>query len=308
MRFSAFASFGALRFSSRKPHGQLIYEQMVADLGDGENYSLDFDSLAAARLYANAMTFARAKYALERAGSQFRPSRALELLPALEDEYGIVPSPDATISERRSELAVAMRIARGASRVNIEEILTELLGDDFVSYETIDASDAVVNTADPSDVGVYVKPGTERSVYRTTQSVLTTGSPVTIGYEFVTGANETLQAGDIIIIDPGNYGRVEAVTISSVDDEDSTLTATFANPHNSGVVMATGRHPHLVSSKLHNLFVLSEEAMASARTRTKANRAIRRLLRGVCTWSLTDGSGPFKVGVGKLGVTTIGDV
>jgi hypothetical protein len=299
------SAFNSTHFSSRPPHGELIYKQMVADLGSGENFSDDFDSIASARIYANAMTFARAKYALERAGSQFRPSRTLELLPALEAEYGIVPEPDATTAERRSELAVAMRIARGANRVNVEEILTALLGDDFVSYETIDAADAVQTAASPEDEGIYVTPGTERSVYTLTDSVLFTGTPVTVGYEFVTGAREELSAGDVIIVDAGNHGRIEPVTITSATA--STLTATFTKPHTSGVQMATGRHPYLMSSKRHNVFVLSEDGMASARTQTKANRTIRRMLRGVSTWALTDSTDAFTVGEGLLGVTLIGE-
>src|SRR5690606_38582936 len=96
-----FTAFGHLRFSSRPTHGEQIYRDMARSLGNGSNYSEDFDSLAMARVYANAMTFARAKYAVERAGSQFRPDVALELLPALEEEYGIVPDPGDNIEDRR---------------------------------------------------------------------------------------------------------------------------------------------------------------------------------------------------------------
>lgn len=311
MKFSAFARFSnGFRFSSKPPHGQLIYRQMVSNLGGEKNFNTDFDSLAMARVYANAMAFSRAKYTLERAGSQFRPSHALELLPTLEREYGIAPDADATISDRRSELAVAMRIARGASRVNVESILSQLLGDDFVEYRTIDAADAVVTSEDPEEVGIYQPPGSPRSVFRLLQSVLTLGSPVTVEYEPVVGFATRVQAGDKIAIDSANPGRCEVVTIASADeDEDTetlTLTATFEHPHTSGLLFATGRFPYLMSSRRHNVVVLSESAMSSPRIRRRTDRTLRRLLRGVSTWSLTDGSGPFTVGGGQLGRTLIG--
>ncbi len=304
------SAFNSTRFSSRPRHAELIYRQMVSDLGAGQNYSDDFDSLAMARVYANAMTFGRAKEALERAGKQFRPSRVLELLPTFEAEYGITPEVDATIDERRRELAAAMRIARGASRVNVEAVLSEILSDDFVSYSTVDKEDAVQSSDAPEEVGIYVAPGTQRSVYRVLDSIAITGEAVTVAYEYVTGAEEQLRIGDKIVIDSGDFGRCEAVTIAAVaETEDGlTFTATFAQPHVSGLLIATGRHPNLVTSKRHNLIVLSESGAVSARVRRRAHRTLRRLLRGISTWSLADSSGPFRVGVGRLGVTTIGAV
>lgn len=309
-QLSAFTEFGFLEFSSRQPKAQSIYEQMVSDLGGGKNYSDDFDSLAMARVYANATTFARAYLALARAGAQFHPSRAVELLPTFEREYGIIPEVDATIEDRQGDLAAAMRLAGGASRANVEIILSELLGNDFVSYETVATDDMVLSTDDPAAVGVYVAPGTPRSVYRLLDTVAITGAAVTVSYEYVTGAEPELHAGDQIIVDPGDYGRAESVTIDAAAEVDDvlTFTATFAAPHVADVVLATGRHPNMATSKRHNTVVLSTAGAVSARVRRRTNRALQRLLRGVSTWSLTDSSGPFRVGVGRLGITTIGAV
>lgn len=301
-----YSAFGPMRFSSRKPHGELIYRDMVKSLGSGKNFTDDFNSLAMARVYANAVAFGRCKYALERASRQIHPAHALELLPALEREYGLVPEADASIADRRRELAAAMRIARGASRTNVEAVMLDLFAEHFLAYVTVDPADAVVSTATPASTGVYAEPGTPRSAFRVTGSVTTTGSPITVGYQAITGALAALSAGDRIIIDTGNPGRVEALTVTAATA--STLTASFAKPHDAGTVLATGRHPHLAGSKRHNVFVLSEEAAVSERLRRKTHRAARRLLRGVSTWDVADSSGPFRVGVGRLGITTIGVV
>lgn len=301
-----FSAFNPTRFSSRPRAAELIYKAMVADLGGDQNYSDDFDSPAMARVYANAMAFGAAKEALERAGSQFRPTRVLELLPTLEAEYGLKPEPTATLAERRADLAVAMRIARGASRENVEGILAEILGDDFVAYHTVDKDDAVASDATPGDSGIYVTPGTERSIFRLTSSVTTIGAPTTVNYEAVMGARDELLVGEKIAIDSGDPGCCEVVTITAATS--STLTATFTSPHTSGLLFATGRFPNLWSTKRTNLFVLSDAAAVSPRSRRRANRAIQRLLRGVSTWTLADDSGPFRVGVGRIGVTTIGAV
>lgn len=290
MRFSAFAPFGHLRFSSRPTHGQRIYGDMARQLGGGENYSEGFDSLAMARVYANAMAFARGLYTLERAGNQYRPDRALEILPALERDFGLIPDPGDRLGERRRALAAAMRIARGARRSNVESVLRDVLGEHFIAYITTDAEDAALSTEDPASVGVYAPPGTQRSVFRLLDPVLMPGAPNAVRYESVAGARPELLAGDRVIVDAGDYGRAEAVTIEGVEvstDGASNLTATFLHPHDRGTVIATGRHPNQTTSKRHNVIVLSEEAIRVDRLRNKANRVLRRLLRGVSTWTLT---------------------
>lgn len=302
MALSAFTAFGHLRFSSRPTHGEQIYRDMVRSLGNGANYSEDFDSLAMARVYANAMAFARAKYAVERAGSQFRPDIALELLPALEEEYGIVPDPGDSIEDRRRTVAAFARISRGARKNNVETVMAELLGDDFIAY--LPSDETAVSSNDPESVGIYDAPGTPRSVFQAKHAIMP--GTVTVEYEAVTGQRDHLLVGDRVIVEPGSHGRVEAVDVTGASE--TTFTATFTKPHDPGATVATGRHPQLTSARRHNVFVLSSTAIRSERLRRKADRAIRRLLRGVSTWTLTEQSEPFKVGTGKIGITTIGGV
>ncbi len=309
-RFSAFNPFGQLRFSSRPSHSAKIYAEMVKLLGSGENYTDDFDSLAMARVYANAMAFGRLKYALERAASQFRPTRVLELLPDLEREYGLIPEATATIPQRRAELVVAAWVARGARRTNVEAILAQLFGADAVEYVTVAIADAVMSTGAPESRGVYVRPGTPRMAFRLTAAIARVGVAVTVQARLVAGDGPAPAVGSRIMIDPSDHGRVEAVTVEAATlvGDLLTLTVTFAKAHVAGTVLATGRHPNIVTNKRHNLFVMGATATRDNRTRRRLHRTAYRLLRGVSTWSITDGSGPFKVGVGRLGITTIGTV
>jgi hypothetical protein len=303
-RFSRFTPFGHLRFSSKPSHGELIYGDMVRSLGDGKNYTKDPESLAMARVYANAMLFARAFYTVERAGSQFRPLRAVELLPTLEREYGIVPEADQTIPERQRILAATARIPRGARRDNVVAVMTELLGADFIAYLTVDKSAAVVSHAAPADVGVYVKPGTPRSVFRTSSAVSILGTPKAVLYAPVVGASPRLTVGDRIVIDAGHLDRIEAVTVLAATTQ--FVVATFTKPHDPGVLVATGRHPHLMSTKRHDVFVLSSAAVRSGRIRGRVEKILRRLLRGVSTWSLTEETSPGAIGPFTIGESTIG--
>jgi hypothetical protein len=281
---------------------------MVKSLGSGENYSADWDSLVAARLYANAMAFGRCKYAIERLGQQFRPTRALENLPILEREYGIIPELGASIEQRRAEVAVAARIARGASRTNVEAVLIELFGDDFISYVTVPSAEVVVSPANPLDSGVYVKPGSPRAAFGLLAPIALTGIPLTFPCRLLAGDANTLRIGAPVVVDSGNYGRQETVTVIAVaaSGDNFNMTAVFTKAHDMGTVLATGRHASQATSKRCNLFVLSDAAASDAKKRRRLHRAARRLLRSISTWSASDDSGPFTFGSGRFGITTWG--
>lgn len=303
------SAFNSTHFSSRPSYQEQIYGEMVKSLGSGRNYSDDFNSLVGARLYAFAMAFGRCKYAIERLGHQFLPSRALENLPLLEREYGIAPDPGATIAERRARVVVEARIARGASRTNVEFVLEALFGDDFLRYVTTDIASTVVSPVDPTTTGVYSRAGTPRGVFRTLGHVTRTNEPTTVSCELVAGNAGTLQVGRRFVVDTADPGRVEATTIEQVAGSGPfTVTATFRHPHTAGVFLGTGRHANQFTSKRENIFVMSPAAALDAIKRRRLHRTARRLLRGISTWCITDGSGPFKVNEGKLGITTIGAV
>lgn len=304
-----FSAFNSTHFTSKPSYEEQIYGEMVKNLGGGKNYTTDFDSLVAARLYANAMAFGRCKYAIERLGQQFRPTRALENLPSLEREYGLVPERSASIAQRRAELVVAARIARGAGRTNVEAIMRELFGAEFVAYVTTRVEDAAVSPADPTESGVYDRPGTQRAVFRLSKAIVRTNVSLTVPVQLLAGSRLALRAGSRIAIDSGDYGRDEAVTIESAaigSEGAGTITATFTKPHNRAVVFATGRHASQYTSKRHNLFVMTTATASNAQRRRRLHRTARRLLRAISGWSLVDQSGPFRIGQGRMGITTVG--
>lgn len=283
---------------------------MVANRGNGEYFSDDPSSNVAARDYANAMAFARARYTVERAGNQFRPLKAVEMLPALEWEYGITPGPRDTIRQRQATVAAAAKIARGASGENVRTVLTELLGDDFLAYIPTSYLDATLSPGAPEDVGNWVLPGTPGSVYRLIDPVSVIGSPLSVAIELVSGADTPLIKDQKVVLDFEVSHRTEAVTVTVGGA--TSFQATFSHPHDPGTLLTTKRAPNQYSTKRHNLVLLSASAMADAEKRRKTNLALRKLLRGVSTWSLAEGeagtAGPFTVGGGKIGRTPIGSV
>jgi len=116
-KFSAFTGFSHLRFSSRKSTAEKIYDDMLSN--QGGNFSTEFDSRNSGRIYFKALARARALQTLERAGQQYEPLQAVEMLPNLEHECGIVPLPTDSVHDRQIAVSAAMKIARGASTANV---------------------------------------------------------------------------------------------------------------------------------------------------------------------------------------------
>lgn len=310
-RFSAFSQHGAQRFSSRKPHGQLIYEDRMRNAGAGKAFSDEWGGLFSAEMYADAMLEGTTRHFLERVGSQFRPTKAVELLPFLEKKFGVVTTRTATIHDRQTAVAAAAKVSRGARRENILAVLTALLGADFLWYYTVPAASATVSSATPGAVGNYPKPGSYGQVIRLTAAALAVGYAVSVPYEYVAGYTEQLKAGQMLWVDGGDLGRAETVTLTGASDTE--ITAIFAKTHQPGALATSSRAPFLVSNKRHNVIALSSTAVRDPEKRRQVHKQLRKLLRSVSTWTLTEETssgvaGPFKVGVGKLGITPIGTV
>lgn len=309
MRFSAFTGFGHLRFSGRKPYGQEIYEDRVRNRGDGKVWTKEWGSLVSARDYATSMLIANARHFVERAGRQFRPTKAQEVLPVLERQYGLVPTSTATVPERQAELAAAMKISRGARAENVSSVLTDLLGTELIGYVTINTSSAVASSTTPGSVGNYPKAGSLSTVIALTDGVSTTASQ-TVPYTYVAGNTARLKAGQTIWVDGGHYGRAETVTLTAVTD--THITATFAKPHDAGTYATSARAPFLASTKRHNYVMLSAAAARNPEKRRKVHRAMRKLVRSVSTWDIVEenspGSGvagPFTIGSSEIGIHPI---
>jgi hypothetical protein len=108
-------------------------------------------------------------------------------------------------------------------------------------------------------------------------------------------------------------GIEERVTILAVDTTAKTVAINATIPHGFDVVGFTHPYPAWRSTKRHSLVVLSVSAAADPEKRRKVNELMQRMARTVSTWDICAGSGssttgPFTVGGGLLGITTIGAV
>src|SRR5574343_213294 len=95
-QFSAFAPSG-IRFTSRKPLAEVIYEDMRDAYGS--LFVGAFDGAFSARLYAKAKVIAIAREQLQRAANQANPKYCNELLPKLETDFGVIPAPGSTTKQ-----------------------------------------------------------------------------------------------------------------------------------------------------------------------------------------------------------------
>lgn len=335
--FSAFTPFGMLAFSSKPSHAEAFYRSMVRALGNEPGSSEAHGTISTApgtrmdaKLYADAMAFARARYQLERAGNQVLPTRLTELLAVREREWGVVPSPIATDDERRAAVAAQYLLPRGAARNEVATLLSTLLGDDFVAYRPTPKAEAVVYPSALGDQPQNLQRASiPRKLIRLTEPVTTgLGAPQYVRYErFVADPNpsaplHSLSVGDTVVLDPGNLDLVERATVTALDFDEPTegtvfavFQATLTKPHVTGTVGTTAPWPFWASTKRHNLIVLSPSAALDPEKRRRVHAVLGKVLRGVSTWNLAGeasaGSattGPFTVGGGMLGVTTIGSI
>ncbi|MEJ7728227.1 MAG: hypothetical protein WKG00_03345 [Polyangiaceae bacterium] len=253
---------------------------------------------------------------IERAGRQTLPADVLELLPAREDEYGLLPGPHDTIADRRQAYAARKRQRGGADRLNVERELRAALGDDFLVLRETPIDEAAVWPASAGDQPMNLqRPETPRKLVRILDPI-STGFGVVQEVEYERIESESLLVGETIVVEPDVLGISERVTVEYVDAGGSQrwLSATFNEPHTAGCMATTAPWPWWRSTKRHSLVVLTEEAAANPVKRNKVHDVMRRLARGVSTWDVTssaDGlttTGPFTIGGGMIGITTIGQV
>lgn len=291
MGFSAFSRFsGGFRFSSRAPHGQRIYEALKASQGD--TYDESFESRQSARLYAAAMSMAAAQYQIDRALNNANPLTATELLGKIETDYQISPGYQQTLQERREIADARRKVTRGARRESVEDALRTLLGDDFVAYETTEASDRVTWPASPQTVGTFKRVGSPKKGFRLTQHVVTTGVAATVTVAAIPGLALPMP-GDTYTIDPDSRNpNAERITITAATA--GTITAVFTKPHASGAI-AMSPHPLWISSQRYSRIVLRFAAANNPETRRKINEIMARMLRGVSRWFIAHDEGSFLI-------------
>lgn len=316
-RYSQLSPYGQQRYSSNPSSVETLYRSQLAAQGNAFGGSGHQE----ARIYARARVLGQLTAAFARADNCRDPEKVQELLPNLERDYGAASPPGATVQERRATVAAIKHLSRGNTRQNIESSLRALIGDGFVAYVTLAPapSDPSVGNghewnpfpASGSDILSHL-PDTAVSLFRVTDSI-----PFKYGhearYEFIGGENRPLTDGDLVILDPGLMGRQERVTVVSVND--ATVTLSCSKAHDAGAVMLSGPYPFWRSVQRHSLVVVSAATMSDPRALTTIDRFMRFALGAVSTWLITpesaSGSGhtsPFRVGEGKIGETTLGEI
>ncbi|HWA29104.1 MAG TPA: hypothetical protein VG734_25870 [Lacunisphaera sp.] len=258
-----------------------------------------------ALLWSFAAGIAKAQEQIERAGYNRDPMRAVELLGLLEQDYQVAPAYGSTISERQAALALRAIVARGASRPAIEAALTEMLGSDFVAYETIPEGAHEVRTwpAEPGQISVFAPPDAERKIFRILDSVTHRYTPVTVRFEVLADSNPPIP-GESFCFDPAPRKlTMEKVFITSVSD--NQLTAVFEHPHEAGA-LACRPHPVWTSNRRVNRIVLTHAAAIDPEKRQRVNEYLARALRATSRWSIVSDAGSFQIGSttrAKLGAT-----
>lgn len=313
---SRYTPLGMLALSSEPSHAETIFDAMVRSQGDAYASGGPHE----AKLYAQAMGLARGLYELERAGNQQFPASASDFFEILEREHGIAPRDGATMAERTAELEARRLLPGGASQANVEQALAALLGDDFVAYRPTPVDEMVLY---PAEIGLSPMNLAPPEVVRKRLAIATPistglGAPQQVAYletQTETEDEQLLaQVGDVLVVGPGTATE-ERVTVEAVSDtvDGHLFTATFELPHPPGTVAITAPYPMWSSTKRHSLVVVSEAAALDAEKRRRVHDLMRRIARAVSTWDIAGEStpgqtGPFRVGEGLLGVTTIGAI
>jgi hypothetical protein len=313
-KFSSFQPFGHLRFSSKRPHGETIYNDKLRNCGADENFQ---GPVYRGKLFCDAMLSAGIRYFLERIGAQFDPRQADQLLPVHEREYGLVPNASATMSQRREDLFRYRRLKPDARASSVGQTLFDLLGDKFANYRT-QRNEETGTLAEIEQAARYntdfdalmVPPSVPIQIGRVRRALHDKSSRRKLfEIDWLFGKPTPLSVGQRIIIDAGRWRQSEIVAIKETLGE-SQYRAVFRRAHVEGAIVLTGLFPLTWSPKRRHFLTLEYPWAADPETRRKINSTMRVITRGVSTWQTMDGEesvGPFTVGGGRIGITPIGE-
>lgn len=307
-QFSAFAP-SVIRFTSRKPLAEVIYEDMRDAYGS--LYVGDFDSAFAARLFAKAKCLAIVREQLQRAANQSNPKYCNELLPKLEADYQIAPVQGATIQQRRRALMAATAAKRGSTKAALTASLTELLGSGFVAVvEQPMQGFALEQGIYPPTTNPQNGPGnfiTIGATFKILKLTTNTFEP-TVGYVRIGGSTEPLISGETLTIDPSRTGLIETVTVANVSESNGvgTFTATFTKPHGKNSFATTAAIPYWRSARRILYVVVTQEVLQDGVAMNLINRLMEKATKATVVWSICKQSAPGKIGPFNLGSSFLG--
>lgn len=312
MSLSAFKRCAnGFRCSSRKPVGRRLYEQIIESHG-GAYQNESFTGPFAARSFALAMAIARARSTLERAKNQADPLKCYDLLTSHERHYGLSPASTDSLDDRRRALAAAMLLTLGPKRGNVEYQLQTALGDDFVAWVTTEAGPATSYPDNPwESCGVFNNPPAWKTI-RITQSIAFTGTSLTVPWTHEAGDDGELLVGDKLVVQPGDFGQQELVTVTARTQ--STLTATFSRPHEANSMAIRRPWPFWCSISKLSMVVVKNGRARDPVLREKATRVLRKLLGNGSAWDIVEENSPAGTtggigpGFGEPNITSIQQV
>lgn len=326
---SAFTPPDLLELSSETPLAERIYDAGVAATGGQFDLTVGA-SRVESFIFSEALQDARVQQALRRASRQGLVSDADELLWVLCEVYRYTPAPGETVPETRAELARRAVRRQTWTKVRIEALLTELLGDDFIAYRPTPLGEEVRWPVDLGDSPMNLQlPTVPRKIVRLLEPVSLPGGPdlFEIEYELVTTPqagdsvrSSDLQVGDVLVVEPNIMGISEVVEVQALrkglvpigQTPPKFLSGEFSRPHTDGCLAFTQSWPMWLSSKRHSLVVLTPEAATNPTKRGRVHDWMRRMTRGCSTWDICsseDGisTGDFIIGESLLGSQTIVD-
>lgn len=289
------------------PLAESIYDASVASYGG--QVSTDEGSRLAAHLYAQSIEVAAARATLLAAGREVLPLGALAMLPERERELDIVPPAGDTVTERRGVVAARSRLPIEPTQANVENALRDVLAAAFTAYRQVAVTDAVAWPPDAGDRQLNLQlPTVPLKFVRVV--VATMPGARTVSYQDVplplspqpSAATDVL-VGDVLLVEPENSARSEAVAVTAVGA--GTFTATFSYAHDAWCLATTAPFPQWHSTKRTALVVATAAAAADPETRRKVHEIMARMARAVSTWSITPG-GPFVLDQSLLDVHLFG--
>jgi hypothetical protein len=309
-KFSAFTPFGMLAFSGQPSRAEQIHRSIKASHG-ADVVTEDPEGALPARWYAWAMAIARASYTLERAGNQADPRRVTEMLPVMEAAFGVTPGYNDTIEQRRAVLASRHLLATGNIQQSVLVALQTALGSDFVAWRPTPQSEATSYPPPSAAYGSF-KQDARIKVVTTLSSVAFNNTPVWVRYRHRSGDSSPLQAGEVIVIDPGRVGQSERVTITEAAE--TRFLATFVRAHEAGALMTTASHPFWFNTLRHSLVVVKNGRALNPEVRRKVHETLNLFLQGSASWDIVEensapgSAGPFRINQSGIGIVPLGTI
>lgn len=304
MKFSAFAQFGHLSFTSKPSVHEQFYRAYVANVQGA--FDMTKGTHAEATAFARSKAAARASRTLTRAGNQSDPLKATEILPNLEKDFGVIPGPFQDTPSRRRAVSALEKLPAGGTYLNIRAALQTLLGSDFLAYRLLSGGEVTNYPAAPSGSTEVncVRVDQPAKTLATLDPVAILGSPIWVSYQNLdpTLGEAHLNAGDVVMVQPENTGAAEKLIVAAVQGSGSTrqFQATFTKAHDIGSVVTTANWPSMWSTRRFALIVVVAAAAIDPERRRKVDVLMHKMARSVSQWAIVQPTTPGALTVGPF--------